>query len=615
MKLLFVYIHEYKSLKKQSFNLSSDYEISFDYLYNPEGEFYKKGGLKIEESSIQTPKYFNKNFSEIKGVIGENGAGKSSLIQYLGFEMLQREFDFFEIEKYYNIAVYKENDKLLVFAGKDWNGLLKVDGVSSEDVKYLNKNPSWFEISGNCDIIYYSNVFDKESEFGANELINISTNYKLSKSGDNNFGFFRGDQHSHQNDTSLSTYFRNEMMEMVRFSTSHNKSLPFKVPDYVTFYAQGNYINRLINVSSTNLEVQYEKEINTWISLVKDLRSGHSSENFKPIENFIQVQFFSYMIYNLIRNSGLENYFEGYSKFKIEFIKLLNKEFRAVKKSECAIDIAKLLKQVKNIESKCKSNYNSRSTLDIEDGVNTSSKIKAFLKFQDSLSDNIDKSDLKWMFRDIRINRDKVHNILDLYDKTLILGDYLSYRFRDLSSGELGMLTLFSRFHALTLNQTRTNNRKLKVNLVILIDEGDLYFHPAWQKKYLSLINKVLPKIFTKNKIQLILTSHSPFIASDLTKNHLLFMEKEKGVINPDIDRTFAANIHELLSESFFLKGAHIGDLAKEVIEAILDKIEEPDNGEVNYSKDEIKSIIPLIGEEWIRRQLENKLSKLHKND
>src|SRR5690554_2631908 len=254
MKLLFVYIHQYKSLKKQKFNLCSDYDIEFNYNYDDK-EGYLSGNLDIKRKSSPTPKYFNKSFVDVKGVIGENGSGKSSLLQYLGFEMHAKEFDFFKVEKYFNIAVIEENETIKILAGNSWKDIFQIHvGDLDQEIKFLDNNPTWFDISNSSDIIYYSNVFDKGAEFGANELINISTNYKLSKSGDNNFAFYNNNQLGHKNDTSLSTFFQKEMMEMVRFSASHHHNIPFEVPANVTFNAQGGYINKLISLTSSDQE-------------------------------------------------------------------------------------------------------------------------------------------------------------------------------------------------------------------------------------------------------------------------------------------------------------------------------------------------------------------------
>jgi predicted ATP-binding protein involved in virulence len=197
--------------------------------------------------------------------------------------------------------------------------------------------------------------------------------------------------------------------------------------------------------------------------------------------------------------------------------------------------------------------------------------------------------------------------LISEYEKSIHITDYIDFSLPVLSSGELGFLTLFSRFEALTNHKWYPNKEIDKAqNLIIFIDEGDLYFHPKWQAKFIEFINVLLPKIFSDKKIQLIITSHSQFIASDLPSENLLFMkrsEKDFCELDEGLDRTFAANIHDLLSSAFFLEGAHIGSFAKSVIYSVLDELALV-NKPSKYSSEELKLIINSIGDDWMRNQL-----------
>ncbi|WP_253262818.1 hypothetical protein [Bacillus cereus] len=67
------------------------------------------------------------------------------------------------------------------------------------------------------------------------------------------------------------------------------------------------------------------------------------------------------------------------------------------------------------------------------------------------------------------------------------------------------------------------------------------------------------------------MTSNSPFIVSDLPKHNSVFIGENAGgndIIDALVNKkqTFAANIHTLLLDSFFIDGELIGDLAKEKI-------------------------------------------------
>ena len=103
----------------------------------------------------------------------------------------------------------------------------------------------------------------------------------------------------------------------------------------------------------------------------------------------------------------------------------------------------------------------------------------------------------------------------------------------------------------------------------LLLDEVDLSFHPEWQKRTLKYLLDILGKIKDKS-FHLIFTSHSPFLLSDIPKENIIFLDKYteedkksgrwyprnryckvvNGLVNKD--KTFAANIHTLLSDGFF---------------------------------------------------------------
>jgi predicted ATP-dependent endonuclease of OLD family len=120
-------------------------------------------------------------------------------------------------------------------------------------------------------------------------------------------------------------------------------------------------------------------------------------------------------------------------------------------------------------------------------------------------------------------------------------------RYSDLSHGEK---TLFGQLLNIYYNSQKSKND----NLLFLFDEPETALHPRWQKNYINEIYNLVDKL-NKN-YHFILTSHSPFILSDLPKENTIFLEKYKKdedknqkegnckVANPDINQTFGANIH-----------------------------------------------------------------------
>ncbi|MEC3544005.1 AAA family ATPase, partial [Bacillus thuringiensis] len=172
-----------------------------------------------------------------------------------------------------------------------------------------------------------------------------------------------------------------------------------------------------------------------------------------------------------------------------------------------------------------------------------------------------------------------------------------------LSSGQKAMLDMFSRFYSIA---TKINNLGDK-NILILIDEGELYLHPQWQKSLLKDLLDFFKMIYDKD-IQVILTSNSPFIVSDLPKHNIVFIGKkarENGMIDALVNKkqTFAANIHTLLSDSFFIDGELIGDFAKEKINWLIN-ILSGDIDNIRKNEKKIRKLINLIGEPIIKNKL-----------
>ncbi|MEM5650775.1 hypothetical protein AAHB57_28515 [Bacillus cereus] len=76
--------------------------------------------------------------------------------------------------------------------------------------------------------------------------------------------------------------------------------------------------------------------------------------------------------------------------------------------------------------------------------------------------------------------------------------------------------------------------------------------------EFLPIVFKNKKELRQKN-IQVILTSNSPFLVSDLPSANIIFLRKEQSQTTVmeelgEDHRTFAANIHTLLAHSFFME-------------------------------------------------------------
>lgn len=229
--------------------------------------------------------------------------------------------------------------------------------------------------------------------------------------------------------------------------------------------------------------------------------------------------------------------------------------------------------------------------------------------------------DFKLMIHGENINNYR-NLILEAYNNSQLVFpqnyDFLDFDWYDMSSGEKAMFNLISRFYGAKELVGNTEN------LLILVDEGETYFHPEWQRMYIYILLEALPILFSMKKIQIIFTSNTPLVISDLPKGNVIFLENKEGSCclrkNGDFRETFGANIHTLLSDSFFMKHDTIGKFAKGRINNIIDLLNKDDESfkvEVTMKKinlNNIKKEISIIGENLIRNKLLDMYTRKVKN-
>lgn len=199
-----------------------------------------------------------------------------------------------------------------------------------------------------------------------------------------------------------------------------------------------------------------------------------------------------------------------------------------------------------------------------------------------------------------------------------------------LSSGEHALLNLFSRLYDF-LNQNLISNefRQLNDHYILLIDEGDLGFHPSWKKKYVKSLLNTLPYFFEKLKskpsIEIIFTTHDPLTLSDIPNRNTVYIKRQNYSDYSEVlefdsterpSKTFGANVTDLLADSFFIEKSLIGDFAFDKIRGCIEWLNKKNAIE---NKEYYKKIIYLIDEPIIQRKLaemyDNKMEEHFAND
>ncbi|MEY5049780.1 MAG: hypothetical protein RLZZ175_3139 [Bacteroidota bacterium] len=197
------------------------------------------------------------------------------------------------------------------------------------------------------------------------------------------------------------------------------------------------------------------------------------------------------------------------------------------------------------------------------------------------------------------------------FDKEIVLENNLLLN--SLSSGEKQKIFSISSiaYHLINLNSVNSIIYK-KYNYVnLVLDEIELYYHPDWQRKFIFELRDYLSKInpqYLDNiaGLNLLFLTHSPFILSDIPSNNVLKLFEGK-IVKEEVKETFGANIHLQLRESFFMKGGLIGEFSKEKIHQLINDLKKEKIGDdMLDEKERIYSnkIINMIGEPLLKERL-----------
>ena len=151
------------------------------------------------------------------------------------------------------------------------------------------------------------------------------------------------------------------------------------------------------------------------------------------------------------------------------------------------------------------------------------------------------------------------------------------------------------------------------INLVF--DEMELCFHPEYQRTFvnnlISYIKRMeLNKTFSFN---IILTTHSPFILSDIPACNILALKDGEPDEQFKNEKTLAANIYDILNNGFFMDD-FIGEYSSIFIDEIIKKLNDS-NDDISAKEQEILfKQISLIGDDFVRIKLLEKLDQCTNN-
>ena len=184
------------------------------------------------------------------------------------------------------------------------------------------------------------------------------------------------------------------------------------------------------------------------------------------------------------------------------------------------------------------------------------------------------------------------------YNYTLIV-DTPNYH---MSTGEGNLIEIFSQLYTyLSMHEESSED------IILLVDELESGMHLEWSRRLIQILIDNLSEILEDEgkgrKIQLIFTTHSPYMLSDIKPGNVIMIEKnqETGYSEGKVlQNTFAKNIQEIMKEN--LIDNIYGDFALAKINSMIERLNRED--ELEGTEEELLKEIHLISEPILRNKL-----------
>lgn len=629
MHLKYIWIKKYKNLEKIGFNLNSGAEEVFDYV---------DGRLLITKARSKLPSnFYGNNIKGITAIVGKNGSGKTNFSEFLIYNLAHATNG--------SLSIYSDGNGIVVLDQKIFIRteipLINEDELIAKGYEIIRfKNAPlddglgdefhWYSMERNKYIYYNPNFDFRDLGMGAgrDNVVNISTNHLIDNDVYNSSKYKQPYSSSYKKEAGsnpLLAFYRNEKLRESELILNYPhireliKTTPTILKISIDHHSENNLLNLPLNDRKDESELARKRNAN--VTLLTDIEKHYNgyytkeeykvgeekdginhlykvpkAEQRKAFSILFFVKFFR--IYLLMNKVSFEN------EFLRSFIYDNKKDYKGVE------NIDKLLRLKEYLNRLLSRLTWDESERRVDDGIDNPYEKREFDMFN--------------LFRNATLDYAKIMTIdylrIVIAKTKALLNGQLHFHYQyshEMSSGEQNLLNFYSRFYWAKqeiINSEKSTSGIKGERIVIFIDEGEIALHPEWQRKFFKLAIDFLSDLFRGREIQLILTTHSPFVLSDIPKEHIIFLRQndktdKAEIANIDRDKTFGANIYTLLSDSFFMEEGTIGDFSKQKIEEVLNLLSDGIRLR-HFEREKISNLIEIIGEPLIKMQLESLLTE-----
>lgn len=719
MKILAIVIKNYnEQFKEEIISLSPEYEVRYDF---------EKNILDITKSESFIEGVYGDAIYSITPIIGQNGTGKSTLVQLIGNALDERVQDsrlgflqksaltasyflvfengekgyYLECFNLYPTNLKENNNKEVTCTARElWEYRKKIEKTIgsiyiSKDYEYNlidNKRENYIynyeHNNHDGEVPRWERILYMPIDYKAHKYADIS--YWNKKISDYNISSYIKRDYMTDTNCLEDDYFAFQKLHEYGMLTS-DWGIKFNIPTLNTVYGYnthgkektissneiefnmdnlrdclGNiYVSFASNVQQVNRDILNAFDVAINIENAEDYNRFNSvnandnynklqksySDRYEDIEKILFSDIDSKISYGMDKLKNSKNIA---SNEKNDAMELLEKYYELNKKliiylymirKHITPAVGYLILNLKQdrYSEEIKLFLKAYEDLSALYGINSEEKSNSIAAYDyDRLAD---------IFNLNNDNEDAFHDHIDAIEKAYKCSKnivpILTFDTSLTSSGEERIIKLVgTSVHNIgkllfRCNYSRINNLRV---IPVIVDELETNMHLEWSRNYINVFSNILReyilsevqskevsdfianKIINNIKIQLIFTTHSPFMLSDIVQNNAIVLTKdEDGTIRQSpLKQTFATNIQEIMARPMFVQDCY-GSHAMELLNAIIADLRKREDGENlntpdssgddenRYLMEKYKNlldpeselkIINNIGEEFLRNKL-----------
>lgn len=598
MNLLYIWNEEYgdKVFHKKGFTFTGKYQIIYDA---------ERNTISIRKNKDFVENFWGSNIFDISAIVGENGAGKTMLSNYvidsIGYlENTDKMYDYF--------IIFEDeiDNKLKIFITEKYHNMTRISDVK---VELCINRP--FDVFMEYRIAYVTNALSR-NDYQYKKLGYVS-DFSLGGLMSNNHRENVEMHYKRVEDSIIHNYYSYEFEKVIKFvfyfAKHNNLTIPFPMPKYIEISLNNYSLNIEYITKQINSMIDYDKNVKEIVEKTKfDLSSVIHRISYQYRWNWVNTLMIN-LIINIFKEIAIpQTTRDKKNKEVVEFINLFQLfEVNYIKKFSTIFDFTKnyldiIMKKI------TKNQY-------YEDVVRYYYDFTRWIEEHEKfLSENCKNSNSTCYIPTTEDNEKLIFELLEYYKHTSF--PYLYFSFNcGLSTGEYNFLSIFSNLFSMykvdtngkskLVNNTVASTIECK-NVLLIFDEADLSLHPRWQQKFLLWIIQFTTSLFQGINIQIILTTHSPIMLSDFPRDNVIYLDKNIDLLKQDFKRnikTFGNNIHTLFLDSFFLDDeGTVGAFAEKKINEIVSILRE--TRKVDDYDNKILKMINYVGDDLVHNKL-----------